>query len=339
MHADQAAGIPTTDPPPKKIRFRWVLLPTWSAGLFTVSGYLGGSVVLFDWTSQFKVQYAACLLICLPFLVFGRWRRTAVCALVFLSLILFEIAPFYLPPGNETPSHNLRVLLANVNYGNREHQPFFDLIEKESPDVIAILEYARQWHDHLVPFLNEYPHHIEWTLEDPFGIALYSRIPLDQAEISFFGEAKLPSITARLEVSGRPLQLVATHPFPPTNGRWFELRNQQLDNIAEFIRAADDPVILLGDLNCTPFSPAYKDFTRSADLKSTRDGFGLNTTWPETQDGAVKKSMAVILQIAIDHIMIDQEIQVKDCRRGPVIGSDHRPLLADLYVPPQPDGN
>jgi len=327
------------DPAQKKTRFGWVLLPVWGAGLFTVSGYLGGSVVLFDWTSQFKVQYALCLLICLPFLVFGRWRWTAVCALVFLCLNLFEIAPLYVSPGDKATSHNLRLLLANVHWGNLQRDAFYEMIETESPDVIALLEYSQKWHDDLVPFLKEYPHHIVWTLQDSFGIALYSRLPLQQAEVKTFGDAGVPSITASIEVGGRSLQLIATHPVPPMSSRWFYLRNQQLDLIAEFIRETDVPVILMGDLNCTPYSPIYKSLMRQTKLKSTRNGFGLNTTWPETAGGVVRKSMAIILQIPIDHILIDRQIQVKDCRRGPAIGSDHRPLLTDLRVHAMNDGN
>jgi endonuclease/exonuclease/phosphatase (EEP) superfamily protein YafD len=78
----------------------------------------------------------------------------------------------------------------------------------------------------------------------------------------------LPSIEADVQLPSRAIHLVATHPLPPMGARNFNHRNKHLALLGQRIQEQfrGDPaesVILLGDLNLTPWSPLFHDFSGS----------------------------------------------------------------------------
>ena len=57
-------------------------------------------------------------------------------------------------------------------------------------------------------------------------------------------------------------------------------RNEQLLKLAEFARQTPHPLLLLGDLNLTPWSPYFERLLAGSGLRDSRDGRGLFPTWP-----------------------------------------------------------
>lgn len=100
------------------------------------------------------------------------------------------------------------------------------------------------------------------------------------------------------------------------------------DALPAFTHQQKDLVIIAGDLNTTMWSPYYKRLARDSGLANARKGFGILATWP---------SFYPFLRIPIDHYLVSPEVRVVDLRMGPKFGSDHRPLVADLFVPPRRD--
>lgn len=107
-----------------------------------------------------------------------------------------------------------------------------------------------------------------------------------------------------------------------TEENW-HLRNEQLEEIAEFVRDKPGHVVVLGDLNVTPWSKSFQKFTESANLRDSRRGFGVNATWPAWLGG---------LGIPIDHCLVSEGIVVRNVETGESVGSDHRPLIAEFFV-------
>lgn len=82
-------------------------------------------------------------------------------------------------------------------------------------------------------------------------------------------------------------------------------------------------MVLLGDLNCTPFSPWFGRLLRDGQLRDTGKGFGLPSTWSRHGIG-----------LPIDHILAGGAWQVIDRRVHPDrMGSDHHPVIAVLAPP------
>jgi endonuclease/exonuclease/phosphatase (EEP) superfamily protein YafD len=205
-----------------------------------------------------------------------------------------------------------------------------DLGADVSPDVLLVIEVNDSWIAALDQLSVSYPHRIVQSRRDCWGIALYSRLPFKQIEVRQIGSADIPSIFAQLEDrDGRSYYLIGTHPLAPVRVTNVELRNGQLEAIGELAASLDGPVILLGDLNTTSWSPYFRDLVKTSGLRDSRKGFGIQPTWP----GGLGD-----FGIAIDHVLISPGISVRDRAIGPDIGSDHRPVIIELVVPATPAG-
>ena len=126
-----------------------------------------------------------------------------------------------------------------------------------------------------------------------------------------------PSVIATATVAGRAVQFVATHPLPPMRPGTMRERDDHLRAVADYLRAQDDPVVLLGDLNTSPWAPAFRALLDGAGLTDPRRGRGILATWPSW-----------VPLIAIDHVLVSPQLRVTSLRIGASIGSDHCPLFA-----------
>ena len=78
------------------------------------------------------------------------------------------------------------------------------------------------------------------------------------------------------------------------------------------------PTVVAGDLNATPWSPAFNEL----DDLGLRRATGLAPTWPSALHG--------ISGIPIDHVPASRHWRLVASGRGPDPGSDHRPVIARL---------
>jgi endonuclease/exonuclease/phosphatase (EEP) superfamily protein YafD len=157
-----------------------------------------------------------------------------------------------------------------------------------------------------------------------FGLAILSRLPFERAEILRIGSVGLPSIIARFNVAGHQLTVVGTHPIAPRGPIRLHRRNLQLAQLAKFAQQTPGPLMLLGDLNCSPWSPIFVDLLRVSGLRDSRKGFDLQPTWPA--------SLPEALRIPIDHCLVSSQVTVHRCAAGPRIGSDHLPIIVEFSL-------
>jgi endonuclease/exonuclease/phosphatase (EEP) superfamily protein YafD len=82
--------------------------------------------------------------------------------------------------------------------------------------------------------------------------------------------------------------------------------------------------ILLGDLNLTPYAPAFAQLVSGSGLQDALAGEAWRPTW---QAGFWP------LALPIDHVLVPRGSCVTAHEIGPYVGSDHRPLLVSLRLP------
>ena len=104
----------------------------------------------------------------------------------------------------------------------------------------------------------------------------------------------------------------------PTPAR---MRDQQLAIIADALRRLDEPVLLLGDLNVSPWSYHFKRLLRQSGLRDGTLGKGFQPTWPTS---------LLPLLIPIDHCLYSLGIHVVYRIVGKDVGSDHYPVVVDF---------
>ncbi|MBN1257611.1 MAG: endonuclease/exonuclease/phosphatase family protein [Planctomycetes bacterium] len=294
--------------------------------ILTGCGFLGQFHRLLDMACHFRVQYAAVSFLCFFVLVMIRRRRWALAALVCCLVNASLVLPWYFNAEQVTnPSGNpLRIYYANVYTDNQQHHRLLAAVKASNPDLVALLEVNDAWTESLKPLQHVYPYQVALPQDDNFGMALFSRIPLNFKQIEYIGNTVIPTLQVELQGNEKPVSLLLTHPLPPVTETGFNMRNQQLAAVSKHLASLKDPKILIGDLNLTMWSSFYADFIRESGMQNARQGFGVIPTWP---------SWNPILRIPLDHCLVSPDIDVIQCKSDPDIGSDHLPLLVKLILP------
>ena len=151
-------------------------------------------------------------------------------------------------------------------------------------------------------------------------MALLSRYPLDDVRWHTDSNGDWPYVSARVQSPKGDVQIVAIHPPPPMRPRHARSRNGVLRDSAQML-VGEGPRILLGDFNCTPWSPYFRRLRKATGLCDAALGRGLVWTWYPTR---------LPLGIPIDHVLVSPDLAVADYQVGPNLGSDHRAVTVDL---------
>jgi endonuclease/exonuclease/phosphatase (EEP) superfamily protein YafD len=292
----------------------------------TLAGFLGTAWWVLELPSHFRVQLAVGLALLVPLKALRRrWKAMALLgALAALNTVV--VIPILMPDRTPTPraAVRLRVASLNVNTANERFELVREFLRDTDADVILLMEVNERWMGELDGLKASHTNWIAEPRDDNFGIALFSRFPLDSAESVELGEAGVPSLLATASIGSTRVRLLATHPLPPGSEQYAWLRNQQLGALARQVRLETLPVVLLGDLNTAPWSPSFKRFLANAGLKNSSQGRGLFATWP---------AGFWPLRIPLDHCLVSHAIQIAGKRVGPDVGSDHLPVVIEIAVP------
>ena len=302
-----------------------VLLGTY---ILTITGFFGKFGWILDLTSNFRVQYAVIQLLCLLFLLLIKRWKSVVVALLFATINMTQIVPWYindsrLTDAGTTVVGKVKILLINVSTSNTDHDKTMEYIKRMNPDLLALEEINDRWLSDLSPVLASFSSKEVLTREDNFGIGLFGKIPFQNSKVEYFGKARVPSIISKICIAERPVTILFTHPLPPGSVDYFHLRNEQLEEIASSRKDFGDSLIVMGDLNTTSWSYYYKRFVSRMKLHDSRKGFGIHASWP---------AMLPIMLIPIDHCLISGDIIVLDRKVGHNLGSDHYPVYIELEL-------
>ncbi|HEY9830165.1 MAG TPA: endonuclease/exonuclease/phosphatase family protein, partial [Stenomitos sp.] len=217
--------------------------------LISVISSFRGNIFL-ELLSPFKFQYFLLNLLIFGLLLLTRHKKIIVISLFCLSLVIVEIAPWYIPQTGIEINHpaKLRVLSSNVNVENQKYPQVLSLVRREKPDIAVFMEIHQDWVKQLDTLKDILPYSIVQANPYNLGIALYSNRPLEEASITFLGTTQNPSIVGKLNINGQIVSLVAAHPPPPIKSSLFKARNQQLEAISKYIKSLSTKVIMTGDL-------------------------------------------------------------------------------------------
>ena len=133
-----------------------------------------------------------------------------------------------------------------------------------------------------------------------------------------------PAIIANIKIGDQTLRLAGIHVLSPTNTERMIVRNQQFKEIGDALANSTAPTILVGDFNCTVWSPFLNDLMKTTRLFDSRRGFGYQPTWCE---------QFWPFLIPIDHAFVSDRIHVHNRNVGSESGgSDHYPIFCDISI-------
>ncbi|TKJ39299.1 MAG: hypothetical protein CEE38_00730 [Planctomycetes bacterium B3_Pla] len=294
----------------------------------TLFGFLGRFSWLLDLFSHFRIQYLISLSILGTLLLTTRRRKTAAIFLGFACPNLLLVLPLYFGGRNTLPQGVLvrRAMLLNVNTRLGDAERVKRAIRDADPDILVLEEISSQWMADLKCLTKSHPYHFTQPREDNFGIGLFSKFPLVESEVAYIGSAGVPSILATVNTGQTNLRVIATHPLPPKGRDYSRWRNEQLDQLPDYAQSPL-PLILLGDLNVTPWNHHFRRLLSRTGLTDSSKGHGVQPTWPNYNP---------LLLIPIDHCLHSPGIVIVDKEIGADVASDHYPVIVDFAIVNEP---
>jgi endonuclease/exonuclease/phosphatase (EEP) superfamily protein YafD len=282
--------------------------------------------------------WAAPLALLVPAAI-GFNRRALIPTLLGAVVVLFPImglcVPWRAALARGGSGKAIRVLTCNVQGRSLDAGALADLIEIERPDIVALQE----WDDDYCEAVFRAP---GWNVGVYRGICVASRHPVEAGEVL---GPKLLGTTAflvrcRVKTPAGEVVLHDIHLETPRQGIEAVLRdpsggvptlqaNTALRlSVSEIAgRLVGDPAepasLVVGDFNLPGDSPIFRRTWSRYHDAFAEAGWGFGSTKFTRWFGA-----------RIDHILSGPAWRPRRCRVGPYVGSDHRPLLADLDAAP-----
>ncbi|WP_246151977.1 endonuclease/exonuclease/phosphatase family protein [Rubripirellula reticaptiva] len=236
------------------------------------------------------------------------------------------VAPHQVQAAKSSDSDaRLRILSANVLQDNEDADALLRLIASEQPDVVVLLEINSRWVNDLTVLDDSFEFQVLHPLENKYGIAIYSKFPIERSKVRAFVKESIPSIDGVIRLrSGHPVRLLAVHPNPPRPGEDTTKRDAELVLVGREVKDGESTVVL-GDMNDVGWSRTTDLFQEVSGLLDPRKGRGLYPTF---------NARSSIWRYPLDHLFHSDDFRVAEIRTLPPIGSDHFPLLVEISHEP-----
>lgn len=238
------------------------------------------------------------------------------------------------PRSTAAHATEIRLRVMTVNMGSRMTDPtaLADLVGTVRPDLVLLQECSER---------ADMAFEGAWHYRDDDALCVASRHPLVRSAAQY--RLRLPQNDAfvahyAISVGGEVVDVVNLHLDTPRDavvsalqqGRLSQMqhilsrRSQQVQFAREWVggRVNAQRVILAGDFNLTPDSALYRRAWGGFENAFSSQGYG----W-----GFTKR--AGLLGARIDHVLTGHDWRVRAAWVERSIGSDHRPLVADLTLP------
>lgn len=254
--------------------------------------------------------------------------------ILFIFLILhgstlIQYTPLYpkkrIPVSNNA-SKKISLISANVYQFNTDYGQFISLIKKYNPDIVLTMESNKNWEQALQILEADYPYQHKVTLENTYGIHLYSKIHIENSQTHYFVANDLPSIEAHMKTNdGVRFVFFGLHPPPPspTEEETSKERDGDLLSAAQRIKELQKITMVVGDFNNVAWSKSSKLFRKTSELIDPRIGYGFIPTF---------HAKYKLLRFPIDLMFHSVEIIIKELKTLQNFGSDHLPIYCEFII-------
>ncbi len=269
-----------------------------------------------------------------------KWIKDYVFVTILLACFIFQLYKIYpyLPHNaydvgeatNTIESDNsFKFYAANVLQKNTNPNILIEEINNLDPDVLLLTETDTRWMNDVAEAVSKYKYRVEIPIDNTYGMLLYSKLELKDAQKKFLVDDSIPSIQTIVKLrSGKEFMLYALHPTPPMpqeNPNSTD-RDGEMMIVAKKALERKMPVIVAGDFNDVPWSSSTKLFKEVSTLLDVRIGRGLFNTFDAT---------SLIMKWPLDQYFVSEEFRVVDLQKGKDIESDHLPFYIELSLEPE----
>jgi endonuclease/exonuclease/phosphatase (EEP) superfamily protein YafD len=311
---------------PQLVARRWTVLALCGVGLFSLAAWLAPLGWPFELFAHFRLQLAAAaLIVCTALALVRRPGLAAVALLLALAHALPGLQSARPATASTVCAGTLfSVGTVNVQYTNRNHERLLDWLAARPADVVVLEEVTAAWAAVLPATHAQYQYREVLPREDPYGIAILSRWPLESVATVDLASDGLPSLLVTIRPNGDLVQVLAMHTRWPITPTLKHLRDVALQRAAGLVAGNSVRTVLVGDLNLTPYAPAFKQLLLAANLRDAFAGRLWRPTW---------RASLWPLALPIDHVLVPPTACIYAADVGPDVGSDHRPVHVTLGWP------
>ncbi|HKX07766.1 MAG TPA: endonuclease/exonuclease/phosphatase family protein [Stellaceae bacterium] len=298
-------------------------------GLATAASYFDAWWWGLALISHFRPHLAAASLLSGVISLLSRDRLSCALSLVLLATNAVPLLPYFsFAASAAVPHANLRVLAFNMHGMATDRAEFRELIGAEHPDLVVLSEISGG----IRALQAETPQLPPYISGEPRGVldsvVLFSRWPLTNVRDAETSNGEAGILSADVCASDRwdgCLRIIALHGAPPF-GTGATTQAEQLAIVARLAAAAPERgALVAGDLDVTPWSPAFETLLAHGKLVDTGLRRGLTATW---------LSRVPVIGLLIDHVLVSPGISVADNHLGNNVGSSHFPVIVDLTISP-----
>ncbi|MCL6460783.1 MAG: endonuclease/exonuclease/phosphatase family protein [Flavobacterium micromati] len=243
--------------------------------------------------------------------------------------MLFKYTRFYVSitkEQGESSSKTISVLSANVYQDNKQYDAFLKLVNQNDPDIILTMESDESWEKALSVLVASYKYSVKVSLDNTYGMHLYSKLEILHHSIHYFVADDLPSIEAKIATHyNYNFTFFAVHPPPPspTEEENAKERDGELLSIAKKIKENADTCVVLGDFNNVAWAKSSILFRKTSETIDGRIGRGFISTF---------HTKYWFLRFPIDLMFHTPDVFVEDLKSLGYFGSDHFPIYAKFFI-------
>jgi len=253
---------------------------------------------------------------------FRHWWIGGVALVVAIVLVAMVLPRAFTSARPEAHGTKLRIMSSNQYLGRADVKAVVQLVRDNQVDVLNLLELTpREVREFESAGLFELlPYRVFKPVSGANGSGIASRYPL--TELSLVGPGEMEQPSARIEVGGTPVEIVAAHPVAPvaSAATWkSDLARLPRPDSGGAVR------ILAGDFNATLDHAAFRDLLDAGYVDAGENrGEGFAPTWP---------SGYFPPPVTIDHVLVDPRVAVDGYRVFDVPDSDHNAVFAEVTLP------
>ncbi|MBX2980383.1 MAG: endonuclease/exonuclease/phosphatase family protein [Flavobacteriales bacterium] len=266
----------------------------------------------------FLIPWSWALPVLAVLLFLRRYRPAAASALFVALLILLHVRIPVAEHGRTNSGTGLSIAHFNVLQPNTRKEEVMDLLRERDADIFSVQELDHDWAEHLErSFAQSHPYHLLVPRTDCYGMALFSKVPLQDLRADLLEGT--PYIEALVALDHDPVRIVAVHATSPQSHGHFQQRNRQLGQLAVRLKDSEHPTVLIGDLNTVPWDRSFLRLCSVSGLRAgSRSSF---RTWP---------SIGPFALMPLDHVLASSGLVAGRISSFPIPGSDHRGISARI---------
>ncbi|MBK6267138.1 endonuclease/exonuclease/phosphatase family protein [Marivirga sp. S37H4] len=250
--------------------------------------------------------------------------------LIYLSYQIYPFLPFspkQIQSTGKNQKADIKLLISNVYQYNRKFEKLDQLIHENDADLVLMVETDKWWKEKSVESFGEkYPYQVLIDQENTYGMLIFSKFELQNTEVRHLVKKEVPSVVTEIVIKNKnKIKLFALHPEPPVPGEnlYSTARDAEILMVGKEVANEILPVIVAGDLNDVAWSYTTTLFQRISRLLDPRRGRGFFSTF---------HAKYPLFRWPLDHVFCSGHFRVDKMKRLKGIGSDHFPILLDLYL-------